>query len=105
MTALRNLRAAVLLGSLSMLALSAIAAPAVAAYPYNNLHDCRDRVVFGNTSHFYPTTLSYSGYCRTNTFARSYNVCPQRFSTPVVLYDSFGRPYAVYQTNYSALLR
>ena len=109
MNALQRLRAAALLGALTLLALTSTATSAHAGYPYSNLYDCRDRVVFGNTLQFYPNakfnTPLYRANYRTTLYRSAYNVCPQRFGCPVTLYDSFGRPYVVYQTNYSALLR
>jgi hypothetical protein len=105
MNAFRTIRTALVLCTLSVLALSSTATSAKAGYPYTGLYGCRDRAVYGNTLQFYPTTTFYSTRFRTTVFVPTYNVYPTQFSYPVTVYDSFGRPHVVYQSNYSALLR
>jgi hypothetical protein len=109
MNALRKFRTAVVIGVLTLLALGTAAAPAHAKYPYSDVY-CRDvyfgnRAAFGNTLQFYPTTSLSRGYCRTTSFSPTYNFRAKAVCSPVVLYDSFGRPYFVNQTNYPTLLR
>jgi hypothetical protein len=104
MNALRKLSAAILLGSLSLFALGALAAPAHAAQPFNDIY-CRDHVVYGNTLQYYPTTSLYRSYYRTAHSLRTYSFFPQPVCYPVTLYDAFGRPYVVYPTSYSAFDR
>lgn len=112
MHALRKFRSALLLTSLSVLALGAVAAPALAVNAYGDNY-CRDRALYGNTLQFYPTAYpraSFSGnyfsgnYGRTTRCLPTYN-CSRPVYYPVTLYDSFGRPYVVVQTSYSALVR
>ena len=104
MNALPKLRAAILVSAFALLALSSTALPAQAAYPYSDPY-FRDRAVFGNTSHFYPQTSFYGSHCRTTSLVPTYNLRANTLGRPVTLYDSFGRPYVVYQTNYRALVR
>jgi hypothetical protein len=109
MNAIRKFRTAIVVGALSFVALGALAAPAHAKYPYSNVY-CRDvyfgsRAVFGNTLQFYPTTSLSRSYCRTTSFSPTYNFRANTVCAPVILYDSFGRPYFVNQTNYPTLLR
>ena len=80
-----------------------------AKHPHSGVH-CRDvyfgnRAVFGNTLHFYPTTSLRRSYCRTGSCLTTYNLRANTIYSPVILYDSFGRPYFVNQTNYPTLLR
>jgi hypothetical protein len=103
MNAFRRFRAAILAASLSVLALGAFAAPALAVYPHGGTY-CRDRF-YGNTLQYYPTTPVFSRYYRTTPHLAAYNGGLVPVGYPVVLYDSFGRPVGLYQTNYTALLR
>lgn len=80
------------------------AAPAKAAYPLGNSY-CRDRGVYGNTLHYYPNSGLSGNFCRTSPCLTTYNVRPLVVGYPVTVYDSFGRPYVVYQTGYSGFLR
>jgi hypothetical protein len=105
MNALRKFCAAILLSSLSVLALGAFAAPAQAGQPYCGPYGCHKTPVYCNTLHFYPTSGLCGNYCRTTTCLPTYNCCPKPTCYPVTLYDCFGRPYVVYQTGYSAFLR
>jgi hypothetical protein len=109
MNAIRKFRTAIVVGALSFVALGALAAPADAKYPHSGVH-CRDVyfgncAVFGNTLHFYPTTSLSRSYCRTGSCLTTYNLRANTIYSPVILYDSFGRPYFVNQTNYPTLLR
>jgi hypothetical protein len=104
MNAVRKFRSLILVSSLALLTLGMHAAPAQAAYPFGNAY-CRDNAVFGNTLHFYPTTPVYRKVYRTTYCFPTYNRCVTPVLYPVTLYDSFGRPYVVYQTSYTALVR
>lgn len=104
MLASPKLRAAVLSCALAALAVGFTAAPALAKYPGGDVY-CRDRAVFGNTLHFYPNSGLCGKYRRTSPCFSTYNVRPLVTGYPVTLYDSFGRPYVVYQTGYSTFLR
>jgi len=103
MNAFRRFRAAVFAASLSVLALGAFAAPAHAVYPHGGSY-CRDRF-YGNTLQYYPTTQVYGRYYRTTPYVTAYNGGLAPVDYPVTLYDAFGRPVGLYQTNYTALLR
>ena len=105
MNALKTFRDTFVLVALSALALVSTAASAKASYPYTGLYGCRDRVVYGNTLQFYPTTTCYSSRFRTTLVVPTYSVYPTSFARPITVLDSFGRPHVVYQSNYSALLR
>ena len=104
MNAFRSFRAAVLAATLSVLTLGAFAAPAHAAYPLGSTY-CRDRAYFGNTLRFYPTTRFHGRCYRTPPYFTSYNGCLAPVGYPVTLYDAFGRPVGLYQTNYTTFLR
>jgi hypothetical protein len=104
MNALRKLSAALLIGSLSLVALGTLAAPAHAGKPFGDIY-CRDRVVYRNTLQYYPTTTLYRANFRTTTYLPTYNFRVRPVSFPVTLYDSFGRPYIVYSTSYSPFIR
>jgi len=104
MFAFLKFRAAVLSCALAALAVGLTVAPAHAKSPYGNVY-CRDRSVFGNTLHFYPNSGLCGNFRRTSPYLSTYNVRPLVTGYPVTLYDSFGRPYVVYQTGYSSFLR
>lgn len=99
MNAFRKIRFAVLLGSLSVLALGTIAAPAKAGHGY-----CGSYGYSGPYCN-YATTAFYGAYYRTAPCWPTYNYCVRPVSIPVTVYDCYGLPHVVYQTSYSTLLR
>lgn len=113
MNALHPIRTFILFGSVAVLALGAIAAPANAGNPYFDNYGCRKPCVYGNTLHFYPTAglygnfngNNYGTYCVTKPYFPTRQFYSKRISCPVTLYDSFGRPYIVSQTSSSPFLR
>lgn len=96
--------AAILVGSLTLVAFSTFAPPAQAGKPFGGNY-CHDRAVYGNTLQYYPTTTVYRPLYRTTYLRPTYNFCPTPIGYPVTLYDAFGRPYVVYTTSYPTLLR
>ena len=109
MNSLRKFRTAIAAGALLIRRAGRVLTPADAKHPYSDVY-CRDvyfgnRAVFGNTLQFYPTTSLSRSYCRTSSCLPTYNFRVNTVYSPVILYDSFGRPYFVNQTNYPALLR
>ena len=103
MNAFRRFRAAVLAASLSVLALGVFATPARAHHPYGGSY-CRDQF-YGDTLEYYPTARVYSRCYRTTLPLTSYNSYLAPVGYPVMLYDAFGRPVALYGTNYTTFLR
>ena len=89
---------------LTALTLSVFSAPARAGYPFNNGY-CREHACYGNTLQFYPTAPVLSCYRRTTLLVPTYNVCIARPCYPITVFDSFGRPYVVYQTGYANFVR
>lgn len=104
MNALLGFRSFLLVSSLAIVSLGLFPAPTRATHPFGNVY-YRDRVVFGNTLQFYPTTTVYPRFYRTKYFVPTYHRCLTPVRYPVSLYDSFGRPYVVHQTSYTTLLR
>jgi hypothetical protein len=108
MNAFRRFRAAILAASLSVLAVGAFATPAHAVYPFGGSY-CRDRY-YGNTLQYYPTTKFYGRYDRTTPYVGQ-AFLPAGFGRQeclphvVTLFDAFGRPVGLYQTNYTTFLR
>jgi hypothetical protein len=106
MNAFRKIRLAVLLVSLSVLALAA-AAPAKAGN-HCGPHGCYP-TSYCSTYSCYPGF--YGSYCRTVPYCPTYNYCPtysyclKPICSPVTVYDCYGLPHVVYQTSYSTLLR
>ena len=109
MNALHTIRTVVLSGSVALLALGSLAAPAQAGKPCHDVYGCRDRALYGNTLHFYSNAGlcgNYSAnYCVTKPCFRTYTPCLKPVCYPVTLYDCYGRPYVVYRTVYSQILR